>query len=71
MRNMPGSKRPMTSPGQASSMAVRSAARNWLGLARRTSLPSREWNALIPLVYRPDTTRMKAMRSRCEGSMFA
>src|SRR5690606_11614114 len=35
------------------------------------SLPMRTWRIFMPCSYLPEHTRMKAMRSRCLGSMFA
>ena len=50
---------------------ARSRARNWVGLARRTSRPLRTWWTFIPLTSLPEQMRTKATRSRWALSMFA
>ncbi|MOA07790.1 hypothetical protein D3C78_1275100 [compost metagenome] len=37
----------------------------------RRSLPVRTWRIFMPFSYLPEQMRMKAIRSRCFGSMFA
>ncbi len=63
--------RPMMSPAKASSAAWRSAAMKVSASAMRISLSSRTWYMRMPRLYLPEHRRMKAMRSRCCGSMFA
>ena len=71
MRSVPRSITPITSPGHASSTAVRSRARNCCGDARRIGLPVRTCFTCIPASNRPEQMRTNATRSRCFGSMFA
>src|SRR3954470_13188524 len=71
MRRAPVSKRPMTSPGYASSMTCRSLPKSWCGMERRMSFSSRTFRTVMPRSKRPEHTRRNASRSRWAGSMFA
>ena len=63
--------RPMTSPGHASSIVSRSWPNTeWAYLVAK-GLPVGSWVTTIPRSNRPEQTRTNAMRSRCDGSMFA
>ncbi|MCY1438014.1 hypothetical protein D9M71_541960 [compost metagenome] len=63
--------RPMMSPANASSSCSRSEEKKVSASPIRTSLPVRTWRIFMPFSYLPEQMRMKAMRSRCFGSMFA
>ena len=71
MRSVPRSITPITSPGHASSIAVRSRAMNCCGDASRIGLPVRTCFTCMPASNFPEHTRTNATRSRCFGSMFA
>ena len=71
MRRLPASQSPRMSPAHASSMSVRSCARNWSGFASFSVRPVRGFRTSMPRVNLPETMRTNAMRSRCAGSMFA
>ena len=61
----------MTSPGYASFTVSRSLPKILCELERRTFFSEREWYTVMSRSNLPEQTRMKAMRSRCFGSMFA
>ena len=62
---------PTTSPAKASSATARSWAKKNCGADSVIGLPVRTSFAFIPRWSLPEHTRMKAMRSRWLGSMFA
>ena len=62
---------PTTSPANASSASERSWAKKNCGADSVTGLPVRTSFARMPRWSLPEQTRMKAMRSRWFGSMFA
>ena len=62
---------PTTSPAKASSAMERSWAKKNCGAESVTGLPVRTSFARMPRWSLPEQTRMKAMRSRWFGSMFA
>ena len=59
------------SPANASSTSVRSWAKNWSERLRVSARPVRTCCTSMPRSKRPEQMRVKAMRSRCFGSMFA
>ncbi len=63
--------RPMMSPAQASSSISRSLEKKVSASAIFRSFLMRTWRIFMPFSYLPEQMRMKAMRSRCLGSMFA
>ena len=71
MRRTPGSQTPRMSPENASSTRVRSWAMNCTGRVSDRVLPVRTCCTSMPRLNLPEQMRMKAMRSRCWGSMFA
>ena len=62
---------PTTSPAKASSASERSCAKKNCGACSAMVLPVRTSLTFMPRVSLPEHTRMKAMRSRWLGSMFA
>ncbi|MDR6355338.1 hypothetical protein Q3H58_002009 [Pseudomonas psychrotolerans] len=63
--------RPMMSPAKASSRCSRSLEKKVRASAIFRSFLIRTWRSFMPFSYLPEQMRMKAMRSRCLGSMFA
>ena len=63
--------RPTTSPGKASSIVSRSWPNTEWAYLVANGLPVRPWVTTMPRSKRPEHTRRKAMRSRCDGSMLA
>ena len=59
------------SPAYASAARSRSPAIKVTASEMLTFLPIRTWSIFIPWLYLPDTIRIKAIRSRCLGSIFA
>ena len=70
-RKVPWLGMPMMSPGQASSTVSRCWAKNRIGLCTLIVLPEPDCLSFMPRRKVPETNRMKAMRSRCCGSMLA
>jgi hypothetical protein len=62
---------PRMSPGQASSVVLRSWAMKVMALFTARVLPVERCRSLMPRSNLPEQTRTKAMRSRCLGSMLA
>ncbi len=71
MRSVPRLGMPTTSPAKASSASERSWAKKNCGAVSAMVLPVRTCFTFMPRVSLPEHTRMKAMRSRWLGSMFA
>ena len=71
MRSVPWFGMPTMSPAKASSAIERSWAKKNCGAVSAIVLPVRTSFARMPRWSRPEHTRMKAMRSRWFGSMFA
>ena len=71
MRSVPRLGMPTTSPAKASSASERSCAKKNCGAVSAMILSVRTCFTFMPRVSRPEHNRMKAMRSRWLGSMFA
>ena len=61
----------MMSPGNASSASSRFCAKNRIGEWTAIGLPWPVGVSFMPRLNVPEHSRMKAMRSRCCGSIFA
>ena len=70
-RSVPWLGMPMMSPASAVSAISRSCAKNRIGECTAIGLPRPDGVSFMPRLKVPETIRMKAIRSRCCGSMLA